>query len=572
MRRAWFTILVIGFWSACDSASAPARLLLDVSPDSLLMFRDEVVQLTATLLDADGYPVTGIALSFESADTAIAKVSGTGLVHSTFSVGRTTIRVSGGGAITNVSVHVRAIPSGILITPTDTLIRTGATVQYRAVVIDEIRDTMRDALVSWHSSDTTIATVTNTGLATARTNAGVTFVSAQAGSLVGPARLRVGIPGVATVIAVTPSDTSIPLGASLQLTTSGRDAFGDSVPDLSVTWSSESTIVATVSNGGLVHSEGPTGTAIIRATSGSTSGIAVVTALDSALVVRSFVSGNPIAAAISVANVAYVAKGTPTLEPGTVVRANLPSRSFGQSLPVGNFPTEIAFNSLGTRAYVSNQYGASVSVIDVAANAQIDLIDVGFRPVAVIVAPGDSILWLGKENSVDAIRLATKQVVTSFPFHGAIANAAVIARDTLLYVSMFNAGLVVEFNLRTTTMGRTFSVGGSPQRLAVSLDGRELYIANRNGWVQFWDLVTGSQVDSILPVPTDVSGIARRPSNGLLYVTSDYSGGRLYVIDPVTHRLVYSAVIGGVARGVVFNSDGGIGIIPNERGWVDFIN
>jgi YVTN family beta-propeller protein len=567
MRHSWL-LLIAGLGWACGDSSAPG-FILDVNPDSVVMFRNTVSQLTARLLDAEGHPEPGFAISFESADTAIVKVGQTGLVQSRSTVGRTTIHISGGGATLNVPVQVRGVPSGILMSPTDTLIRDGVSLQYRAAVIDEIGDTMPDALVSWQSSDTTIATVSGTGLATTKTTAGTTMISAKAGALVGPSILRVGIPGVPTEVTVTPADTTIQLGTSLQLTASSRDAFGDLVSSLSVVWASESSSVATVSAGGLVHSEGPTGTAVIRATNGAASGIATVTALDSAFLARKLVFGIHRAAAISVNNVAYMSSDTTFASPGTIVRADLPSRTFGQGVPVGIGPTAIAFNSLGTRAYVTNQFSTSVSVIDVTAQATIDLIPVGFRPIAVLVAPGDSMLWVGRESSVDVIRLVSKQLVTGFVV-GGTGYGTVIAQDTLLYVSMYNAHTVIEFNLRTTTQGRIFTVGGLPQALAVSPDGQELYIENRDGYVQFWDLVTGAQIDS-LPLSTEpqaLSGMARRPSNGLLYVTSTR---RLYVIDPVTRSLVYSALIGGIAGDVAFNSDGSIGIIPNQWGWVDFI-
>ena len=147
-----------------------------------------------------------------------------------------------------------------------------------------------------------------------------------------------------------------------------------------------------------------------------------------------------------------------------------------------------------------------------------------------------------------------------------------IARDTLLYVSTHWTGTIVEINLRTRTHERTFEVGGIPQKLVVSPDGTELYIANESGYIQFWDLDTGLQIGSYLTLPAAAYGLARRPTNGLLYATSAYFGcGYMYVIDPVARTVVYSAVVGGSTRHVVFSADGSIGLVPNEADWVDFI-
>jgi DNA-binding beta-propeller fold protein YncE len=119
---------------------------------------------------------------------------------------------------------------------------------------------------------------------------------------------------------------------------------------------------------------------------------------------------------------------------------------------------------------------------------------------------------------------------------------------------------------------RTFAVGGDPQKLAVSPDGNTLYIANGSGYVQFWGIDTGLQIGSNVALPSAGYGMARRPSNGLLYVTSAYfGGGYIYVIDPVSRTLIHSSVVGGSTRHVVFNADGSIGIVANESGWVDFL-
>jgi DNA-binding beta-propeller fold protein YncE len=131
---------------------------------------------------------------------------------------------------------------------------------------------------------------------------------------------------------------------------------------------------------------------------------------------------------------------------------------------------------------------------------------------------------------------------------------------------------VIEFNLRTRALGRTFAVGGVPQKIAVSPDGFTLYIANQSGYVQFWDLVSGLQIGSNLILPSAGYGLARRATNGYLYVTGAYfGGGYIYVIDPLARTIVHSAVVGGSTRHVVFTADGTIGIVPNENGWVDFI-
>jgi len=571
MRCSWVVLLLVVFvGSACSDSSGPG-IRLDVSPDSVQMNRSDTVRLAVIPLDGDGHLVTGVSVAFESNDTTIATVSNVGLVRGGSAVGRTTIRVSGGGAVTNVPIRVLPVPSGIVMFPSDTVIPVSRTVQFRAWVIDEVGDSIPGIVLNWRSSDTAIATVTQSGTVKSKNTAGFVFITADFGTLMRGSTVRVAIPGAPTDVELAPADTVIPVGDSAQLRATARDAFGTTLSSSLLIWISDNNAVLTVSNTGFVRSvNGLKGRVMIRAVIDTGSGLvesrAFVTVVDSIIAARSSASG-AYSAAISIGNVAYVTN----TQGSNILRANLPVTTFGPSVIVGSIPTEVAFNSTGTRAYVTNQYSSTVSVIDVVANANIDAIPIGQSPFEVIVAPGDSILWVGKVDSAYAVRLATKQIVARFYIAG-LANGVAIARDTLLYFSTHSGGTVIEFNLRTRTVSRTFTVGGTPQKLAVSPDGSELYIANQDGYVQFWDLVTGVQIGSNVTLPSNAYGIARRPSNGLLYATSAYfGGGYVYILDPATRTVIYSTLVGGSPREVVFNNDGSIGIIPNENGWVDFI-
>jgi YVTN family beta-propeller protein len=564
MPSRWLAALILGHVLACDNASGPG-LRLDVSPDSVQMNRSDTVRLTV-----NGHLVTGVAVAFESNDTTIATVSNVGLVRGGSAVGRTTIRVSSGGAVTNVPIRVLPVPSGIVMSPGDTVIQISRTVQFRAWVIDEVGDSIPGIILHWRSSDAAIATVTQGGIVTSTDRAGFVFITADFGTLVGGSSIQVAIPGQATEIELAPADTILTVGDSAQLRATARDGFGTALSSSLLIWISDNNAVITVSSTGLVRSmNGLKGRVMIRAVVDTGSGLvearAFVTAVDSIVAARSPVP-NAYGAAISAGNVAYV-----TNTDGSILRANLPAPTFRQSILVGSNPTGVAFNSPGTRAYVSNYNSSAISVIDVTTNTSVEVIPVGARPFEVIVAPGDSILWVGKEDSVYAVRIATKEIVARF-FFGGLATGFAIARDTLLYVSTNSIGTVVEFNLRTRTVARTLTVGGVPQKVTVSPDGSELYIANGSGYVQFWDLGTGLQIGSNLALSTPGYGIARRPSNGLLYVSGgSFESGYLHVIDPATRTVVYTALIGGTPRDVVFDAVGNIGVVANESGWVDFI-
>ncbi len=371
---------------------------------------------------------------------------------------------------------------------------------------------------------------------------------------------------------IAPSDTFLPQGGTVQLVVTAVDTGGQAIPVHPTFTIGDSTLVA-VSPNGLVRSLGGTGTTTVEASLGPFEDYVFIAVHDSSLE-RFKLPNRSYGAAIAPNGVAYVTQ----VDLGKLRRLDLPSHAFGAEVLVGSVPTEIAFNSTGAVAYVTNQFSHNVSIVNVATNTTDDVIPVTGDPFEVIVAPGDSVLYVSTNvDSVYGIRLSTKAVVAAFATP-AIGNGFALRHDTLLYVSTHSGGTVIEFNLKTRAVARTFTVGGTPQKLVVSPDGNELYIANEAGYVQFWNLVTGVQIGGNLALPAGSAGygLARRPSNGQLYVTSAYfGGGNIHIINPVTRTLTRTIVAGGSTRRVVFNASGSIGFVPNEGsysgGWIDFL-
>jgi YVTN family beta-propeller protein len=563
-RTAWFLAgLLVAL--ACDNSSGPG-ITLDVTPDSIQLVRNDSVRLSVAAVNGDGQLVTGVAVTFESADTTIVTVTNLGLVRARVKLGQTTVRVSGGGAQRTIPVIVYVPPAFIVVGPSDTLITRGATVQMHASVFDANSLPITGVTPTWESTAPAMVSVSATGLARGDSAGGEAFIVARVGGVSGVGRVRVRGP---TTIVVIPQDTTVDPGDTVRFQARVYDQLGDSIPGATVVWGTNNPGLVTMTSAGTARPIADhSGIASITARSGPASGSAQLTVRDKTILGnRVAIAGSPSAAAISVNGVAYVvAQGS------QLWRADLPSQTFAPGgATLGSDPNEVAFNSTGTRAYVTNQSSSNVSVVDVSTNSTIDVIPVGNRPFEVIVEPGDSILWTGKIDSLYGIRLATKEIIARF-YIGHVGNGIAIVRDTLLYVSTHQTGTVVEVNLKTRTLHRTFSVGGVPQKLALSADENTLYIANEAGYVQFWNLVSGLQDGTNIALPGGAGyGIARRPTTGKLYVTTAYfGGGAIYILDPDTRVITNGVVTNGSTREVVFDSSG-LGFVPNENGWVDFI-
>src|SRR6478736_4168426 len=128
--------------------------------------------------------------------------------------------------------------------------------------------------LTWSTSDTSVASISNTGLANGLV-AGVVTITAKSGTISGTATLNVtGAAGNLISISVAPAASSIPVHTTEQFSATGSYADGSS-SDLTalVTWKSASTAVATVDVNGLVTAVAPgssNGSASIGGITGST--------------------------------------------------------------------------------------------------------------------------------------------------------------------------------------------------------------------------------------------------------------------------------------------------------------
>ena len=241
--------------------------------EATLMSLGATVQLTATVLDGNGQPVEGAVVTWQSSDESVATVSVQGLVTAVTN-GVVRITATSGSATSGIDVTVMQSAGSIVIEPEEaTLMAIGGTVQLTATVLDDNGQPVEGAVVTWQSSDESVATVSVQGLVTAETN-GVVHITATSGSAT--SGIDVTVMQSAGSIVIEPEEaTLMSLGATVQLTATVLDGNGQPVAGAVVTWTSSDKSVATVSAQGLVTAE-MNGTARIMATSDTaTAGINV---------------------------------------------------------------------------------------------------------------------------------------------------------------------------------------------------------------------------------------------------------------------------------------------------------
>ncbi|HET7456863.1 MAG TPA: Ig-like domain-containing protein [Gemmatimonadaceae bacterium] len=154
---------------------------VEVSPAPAAVAQKETLQLTTTVKDVLGAPITGAALTFTSSDQSIATVSPTGLVTSVGPSGTATIHVASGAASTNVTVTVTQVPTSIDARSIFVLAQNTSQ-RIFATVLDAVGAPIANATPTFTSGDPSLVTVADDGTVRAGAATGATDVTVHAGA------------------------------------------------------------------------------------------------------------------------------------------------------------------------------------------------------------------------------------------------------------------------------------------------------------------------------------------------------------------------------------------------------
>lgn len=175
-------------WTAAEGGRATLPLTIIGSPDEIgiIPSRAELtaigmtVQLNATVKDEKNQIVPDAIVNWSSSNPAVASVGSQGLVTARGN-GTVTIRAASGAKSLTAVITVAQEPTTIKITSAiPSLIGVGRTLRLTATVRDPRNYPIATARVNWLTSNPSVATISSTGLVTARDD-GRTAITAQSG-------------------------------------------------------------------------------------------------------------------------------------------------------------------------------------------------------------------------------------------------------------------------------------------------------------------------------------------------------------------------------------------------------
>src|SRR6266566_2282495 len=135
-----------------------------VTPASANLAVGQTVQLTATPKDANGNTLTGRTITWATSNASVATVTTSGSVKGV-TAGSATITATSEGQSGSSAISVRIVPvATVAVSPASASVQVGGTVQLTAVTKDSAGNTLTGRTITWASSNSTVATVSTTGL------------------------------------------------------------------------------------------------------------------------------------------------------------------------------------------------------------------------------------------------------------------------------------------------------------------------------------------------------------------------------------------------------------------------
>lgn len=237
----------------------------------------------------------------------------------------------------------------------------------------------------------------------------------------------------------------------------------------------------------------------------------------------------------------------------------------GAPIAVESFPNSSAITPDGRFVYVANGGSASVSVIDTSTNMVVATVSVGAGPGGMAVTPDGNFVYVANQsdNNVFRIDTLTNTVVGSpITVEDAPTGLAVNPDGSFVYVTNFSSSTVSVIDTLSNTVTDTIMVGPGPASVAVSPDGSRVYTANNPGNVSVIDTST-NMVIATVTVGTQPRGVVVTPDGNFVYV-GNAASGTVSVIRASDNTVIDTVTVQSLPQGLDVTPDGNFVYVANQ--------
>jgi YVTN family beta-propeller protein len=198
--------------------------------------------------------------------------------------------------------------------------------------------------------------------------------------------------------------------------------------------------------------------------------------------------------------------------------------------------------------FVENSQSGDVSVIDAATLKVVGRISIGLSPNDIIASPSGNVLYLDRivrrddgrqtgNGEVIAIDPATSTVLWRAALHGVPHHMAVSPDGKRIYITIVSGTWVDILDPATHAVVDSVEVGTGPHHIEVSRDGKHVYVGLiRDTAVTIFDAATKTVIRRI-PFDQNVRPIAVSHDETRLYVQLSHTHA-IMVVDPKAGRIL----------------------------------
>jgi uncharacterized protein YjbI with pentapeptide repeats/uncharacterized protein YjdB len=232
-----------------------------VSPANATLLPGATQTLVAAIQDSTGAPLTGRAVTWASANPAVATVNSSGTVTAV-AAGSVAISATAEGRSAMASVTVLPPVATVSVSPGSGNIPVGWILPFTAVARDAGGNVLTGRAVTWSSSAPSVASISAIGVATG-VSPGTTVVSATVEGRVGTATVS----AVSVAVRVSSDSLVTAVGDTVRLRAELRTSRDSLLPGI-ITWRGGDSTVARIDAGGLLTARSA-GSMDVTATAGA---------------------------------------------------------------------------------------------------------------------------------------------------------------------------------------------------------------------------------------------------------------------------------------------------------------
>jgi YVTN family beta-propeller protein len=192
--------------------------------------------------------------------------------------------------------------------------------------------------------------------------------------------------------------------------------------------------------------------------------------------------------------------------------------------------------------YVTNETSGDLTIIDGTTQSVIATLPLGKRPRGLASSPDGMTLYVALSGSP--------------PAPPGIDESTLPPPDR----SADGIGVV---DIRARKLLKVLPSGTDPECVAVSHDGRQLYVANEDASILSVIDVASAKVIETFKIGEEPEGVSVEAKSDRVWVTSEEDAA-VYVIDVAAHKIVKSVKVGPRPRTIGFLPDGSKAYVPSE--------